>query len=46
MSKVKEGADKAKHEMEVAKKEIEKRAGAYDNMANGSDKDPNRYKSC
>ena len=33
MSKVKEGAEKAKSEMESAKKEIEKRAGAYDNMA-------------
>ena len=40
MSKVKEGAEKAKTEMEIAKKEIEKRAGAYDNMApNGQNKD-------
>ena len=39
MSKVKEGAEKAKSEMEIAKKEIEKRAGAYDNMANGSNKE-------
>ena len=40
MSKVKEGAEKAKSEMESAKKEIEKRAGAYDNMAaNGRGKD-------
>ena len=39
MSKVKEGAEKAQKEIDIAKKEIEKRAGAYDNMANGSAKD-------
>ena len=39
MSKVKEGAEKAKSEMEMAKKEIEKRAGAYDNMAANGRKD-------
>ena len=34
------GAEKAKTEMEIAKKEIEKRAGAYDNMApNGQKRD-------
>ena len=41
MSKVKEGAEKAKSEMESAKKEIEKRAGAYDNMAANGRKEEN-----